>query len=221
MTCTILGRCAETGQLGVAVVSSLIAVTGRCAFVRAQVGAVAVQSMADPRLGPATLDLLGTGYRPEAVIRAFARTEESFEYRQVALVTATGATAVHTGSEAIGLCGAAEGEGCAALGNRMVDPELPAAMVSAFVRAGGELGGRLLAALRPAVAEGGAGEVRASGLLIAEREPWPLVDLRIDWTEGDPVAELDHLWRMWRPQMHDYLDHALDPAATSEVRERH
>ena len=54
--------------------------------------------------------------------------------------------------------------------------------------------------------------MRAPGLLIAEREPWPLVDLRIDWTEGDPVAELDHLWRLWRPQMHDYLDRALDPA---------
>lgn len=221
MTCTILGRCPKTGQLGVAVVSSLIAVTGRCAFVRAQVGAVAVQSMADPRLGPATLELLGAGYRPEAVIRAFARTEEAFEYRQVAMVSATGATAVHTGGEAIGPCGAAEGEGCAALGNRMVDPGLPAVMVSAFATAGGELGDRLLAALRAAVAEGGAGEVRAAGLLIAEREPWPLVDLRIDWTEGDPVAELGHLWRLWQPQMRDYLDHALDPATTPEVRERH
>jgi uncharacterized Ntn-hydrolase superfamily protein len=221
MTCTILARCPRTGQLGVAVVSSLIAVTGRCAFVRAQVGAVAVQSMADPRLGPATLELLAAGYRPEAVIRAFARTEENFEYRQVALVSGSGATAVHTGSEAIGPCGAAEGEGCAALGNRMADPNLPAAMISVFARARGELGDRLLAALRAAVAEGGAGEVRAAGLLIAEREAWPLVDLRIDWTAGDPVAELEHLWRLWRPQMRDYLDRALDPATAPEVRERH
>jgi uncharacterized Ntn-hydrolase superfamily protein len=52
--------------------------------------------------------------------------------------------------------------------------------------------------------------------LIAEREPWPLVDLRIDWTEGDPVAELDHLWHLWRPQMRDYLDRALDPASAVE-----
>jgi uncharacterized Ntn-hydrolase superfamily protein len=221
MTCTILARCPRTEQLGVAVVSSMIAVMGRCAFVRAQVGAVAVQSMADPRLGPAALELLAAGYRPEAVIRAFARTEENFEYRQVAIVSGSGVTAVHTGVEAIGPCGAAQGEGCAALGNRLVDPNLPAVMVSAFAQAGGELGDRLLAALRAAVADGGAGEVRAAGLLIAEREPWPLVDLRIDWTEGEPVAELSHLWRLWRPQMRDYLDHALDPAATPEIRERH
>ena len=51
MTCAILARCGDTGQLGVALVSSLMAVTGRCAFVQAQVGAVVVQSMADPRLG--------------------------------------------------------------------------------------------------------------------------------------------------------------------------
>ena len=68
MTCTILARCPRTEQLGIAVVSSLIAVTGRCAFVRAQVGAVVVQSMADPRLGPAALELLAAGYRPEAVL---------------------------------------------------------------------------------------------------------------------------------------------------------
>ena len=90
MTCAILARCADTGQLGVAVVSSLMAVTGRCAFVQAQVGAVVVQSMADPRLGPAALKLLANGYRPEAVLRAFDRTEEGFDYRQVALVNGPG-----------------------------------------------------------------------------------------------------------------------------------
>ena len=88
-------------------------------------------------------------------------------------------------------------------------------MVEACERTKGELGDRLLAALRAAVAGGGAGPVHAAGLLIAEREPWPLVDLRVDWTEGDPVAELDHLWQLWRPQMRDYLDRALDPARSA------
>ena len=38
MTCTSLAHCPETGQLGLGVVSSLMAVTARCCFVRAQVG---------------------------------------------------------------------------------------------------------------------------------------------------------------------------------------
>jgi uncharacterized Ntn-hydrolase superfamily protein len=217
MTCTILARCPETGQLGIGLVSSLMAVTGRCAFVRAGVGAVAVQSMADPRLGPAALKLLSAGYRPDAVLRAFDRTEEAFEFRQVALVSARGNTAVHTGDRAVGLCGAAEAEGCASLCNRIVDPGLPELMVETCLRTSGELATRLMAALRAAIAEGAAGTVRAAGLLVAEREPWPLVDLRIDWTEGDPVAELDHLWRLWRPQMRDYLNRALDPATATDL----
>ena len=212
MTCTILARCAETGQLGIGLVSSMMAVTGRCAFVRAGVGAVVVQSMADPRLGPAALELLQAGYRPVAVLRAFDRTEEAFEFRQVALVSARGDTAVHSGRRAAGVCGAAEANGCASLCNRMVDPRLPQLMVEACVQSSGELAGRLMAALRVATAGGGAGTVRAAGLLIAEHEPWPLVDLRIDWTEGDPVEELDRLWGLWRPQMRDYLNRALDPA---------
>ena len=212
MTCTILARCAETGQLGIGLVSSMMAVTGRCAFVRAGVGAVVVQSMADPRLGPAALELLQAGYRPVAVLRAFDRTEEAFEFRQVALVSARGDTAVHSGKRAAGVCGAAEAAGCASLCNRMVDPRLPQLMVEACVQTSGELAGRLMAALRAATAESGAGTVRAAGLLIAEHEPWPLVDLRIDWTEGDPVEELDRLWGLWRPQMRDYLNRALDPA---------
>jgi uncharacterized Ntn-hydrolase superfamily protein len=217
MTCTILARCAETGQLGIGLVSSMMAVTGRCAFVRAGVGAVAVQSMADPRLGPAALKLLSAGYRPDAVLRAFDRTEEAFAFRQVALVSAGGDTAVHTGDRAVGRCGAAEAEGCASLCNRIVDPGLPELMVETCLRASGELATRLMAALRAATAEGAAGRVLAAGLLIAEHEPWPLVDLRVDWTEGDPVAELDHLWRLWRPQMRDYLNRALDPATATDL----
>jgi uncharacterized Ntn-hydrolase superfamily protein len=216
MTCAILARCATTGQLGVGVVSSLLAVTGRCAFVQAQVGAVVVQSMADPRLGPAALKLLAGGYRPESVLRAFDRTEEGFEYRQVAVVNARGDTAVHSGALAVGVCAAAEAGGCAALCNRLVDRGVPDLMVETCERTKGELGDRLIAALRAAVADGGAGPVHAAGLLVAEREPWPLVDLRIDWTGGDPVAELDHLWHLWRPQMRDYRDRALDPASAVE-----
>ena len=216
MTCALLARCADTGQLGIGVVSSLLAVTGRCAFVQAQVGVVAVQSMADPRLGPAALKLLAGGYRPEAVLRAFDRTEEGFEYRQVALVNAQGITAVHSGRLTAGVCGAAQAEGCCALANRLVERDVPDRMVEACLRTRGDLADRLIAGLRAAVAEGGAGTVHAAGLLVAEREPWPLVDLRVDWTAGDPVAELDHLWHLWRPQMRGYLDRALDPASATE-----
>jgi uncharacterized Ntn-hydrolase superfamily protein len=221
MTFSIIGRCAETGQIGIAVASSFMAVTARCAFVRAGVGAVAIQSMADPRLGPSALDLMAGGYRPEAVIRAFERGEEGFDYRQVALINARGETAVHCGRNAAGICAAAEGEGCAALGNRLADPAIPKLLARVWATTSGELADRLLAALQAGAAESGkVGPIHAAGLEIAEQQSWPLVDLRVDWTDGDPVAELVGLWRLWRPQMRDYLTRALDPAATPEALQR-
>ncbi|MGF0796753.1 DUF1028 domain-containing protein, partial [Klebsiella pneumoniae] len=41
--------------------------------------------------------------------------------------------------------------------------------------------------------------------------PWPVVDLRIDWAEKDPLAALEQLWLAWEPQMDAYITRALDP----------
>jgi uncharacterized Ntn-hydrolase superfamily protein len=57
--------------------------------------------------------------------------------------------------------------------------------------------------------------VRAAGVVVAERDPWPLIDLRIDWSDADPVDELSRLWHLWRPQMRDFLVRALDPATAA------
>ena len=56
MTFSIVGRCARTGALGVAITSSSPAVASRCAYVEAGIGAVATQNITDPRLGPAMLE---------------------------------------------------------------------------------------------------------------------------------------------------------------------
>ncbi|MDH1142658.1 DUF1028 domain-containing protein, partial [Pseudomonas mosselii] len=55
--------------------------------------------------------------------------------------------------------------------------------------------------------------VHSAALKIAGELTWPLVDLRVDWTEHDPIAELDNLWQAYRPQMQDYVTRALNPTA--------
>lgn len=45
MTFSIIGRCQETGQVGIAISSSSIAVGARCPWVRAGVGAVSTQNI--------------------------------------------------------------------------------------------------------------------------------------------------------------------------------
>lgn len=61
MTFSIVGRCAETGQLGIAISSSSIAVSARCPWLRAGTGAVATQNITLPALGPQILDRLDQG----------------------------------------------------------------------------------------------------------------------------------------------------------------
>ncbi len=85
-------------------------------------------------------------------------------------------------------------------------------MLEAFQAAAGHLGDRLLAGLRAALEAGGEdGPVRSAGLLVADREAWPVVDLRVDWHQR-PVDELAAVWEVWKPQMQEYVTRALDPA---------
>ena len=85
-------------------------------------------------------------------------------------------------------------------------------MVGAFVALPDtELGGRLVAALTAGLRAGGeAGPVHSAGLVIVSDVPWPVTDLRVDWSE-DPIAELTALWRLWRPQADAYRLRALIP----------
>jgi uncharacterized Ntn-hydrolase superfamily protein len=49
-------------------------------------------------------------------------------------------------------------------------------------------------------------------LLVAHQQPWPLVDLRVDWAE-QPVEALRQCWERYEPEMMAYLTRALNPSA--------
>ena len=134
-------------------------------------------------------------------------------YRQLLAVGRGGPAAIHSGAQgARGEVGAAMGEDCAAAGNLLASSVVPGAMIAAFERADGHLGERLLRALRAGLDAGGeAGPVHSAGLLIVREVSWPIVDLRVDWTDGDPVLELHAIWERYAPQIDDYVRRALDP----------
>ena len=48
---------------------------------------------------------------------------------------------------------------------------------------------------------------------MADALPFPLVDLRVDWSDGDPIADLQALWEAYEPQMQDYVNRAVNPSA--------
>ncbi|GAA5089719.1 MULTISPECIES: DUF1028 domain-containing protein [Paenalcaligenes] len=215
MTFSVVGRCEKTGQLGVAISSSSIAVGARCPWVRAGVGVVATQNVTLPALGQQTLDLL----EKEALTAAQALekallTDQWNAYRQVTVVDGQGKTAVHSGDKALGIYHAVEGDQCVAAGNMLASHAVIEVMVHAFEKSTGLLGDRLLEALQAGLAAGGeAGPVHSAALKIAGNESWPMVDLRVDWADVQPIEQLAQLWKAYKPQMQDYLTRALNPTA--------
>ncbi len=214
MTFSIVARCPDTGMFGVAVSSSSPAVAARCAYARAGVGAVASQNITDPALGPRTLDLMALGADAARAIAIVRDTAPYAEFRQVLAVDRNGGSAIHSGRRALGVWAEARVDNVACGGNLLAAPGVPKAMVDAFATSKGHLGDRLIASMQAALTAGGeAGPVHSAGLKIVAEVSWPVADLRVDWTEACPVAELEALWALYKPQLEDYVARALAPTA--------
>ncbi|KIU48777.1 MULTISPECIES: DUF1028 domain-containing protein [Pseudomonas] len=212
MTFSIVGRCAETGQLGIAISSSSIAVGARCPWLRAGVGAVSSQNITLPALGPQILDGLADGLAPATALDQALSSNGYGQYRQVAVVDAQGRTALFSGSHALGTHNAVAGDQCVAAGNLLASSAVIERMVEAFERSEGCLAARLLTALQAGQAAGGeAGAVHSAALSVVGDLTWPIVDLRVDWADENPIGELHKLWTAYEPQLQDYLTRALDP----------
>ena len=212
MTFSIVARCADTGQLGIAISSSSIAVGARCPWVRPGVGAVASQNITLPALGAQTLDFLDQGMTSsEALIATLAKQEHS-EFRQVTVIDHKGRTAHFSGAQTLGIHHAVSGEQCVAAGNMLANPDVIEAMVRTFENTPGHLTDRLLAAMHAGQANGGeAGPVHSAALVVVDDLLWPIVNLRVDWADHDPIGALDQLWQAYRGQMQDYIDRAINP----------
>jgi uncharacterized Ntn-hydrolase superfamily protein len=212
MTFSLTARCAETGMFGIVVTSSSVCVASRCAWVRGGVGAVASQNITDPGLGLMGLDLLEQGYGAKAAMAILVTARPFGDYRQLALVDSLGHTAWHSGARVLGTNNVVEGKGAVAAGNLLSTPMVPEALVGAFEASGGEhRAERLLRGVEAGLDAGGEeGDVKSVGLKVCDRHDWPICELRVDWHD-DPIAELRNVWDVYRPQMPDYIQRALDP----------
>jgi uncharacterized Ntn-hydrolase superfamily protein len=215
MTFSLIARCPRTGQFAAAVTSSSPCVAARCAFARAGRGAATTQNVTDPRLGPLALDSLARGLGARQALDAVLAGASFPQYRQLTIIDAQGATAIHSGAKTLGVHNAAQGANAASAGNLLANPGIPEAVIAAFAAtdAAAELGQRVINAMQAGLAAGGeAGPIKSAGLILVDKEAWPLADLRVDWSDA-PLTELAALWAIWQPQMHDYVTRALDPSA--------
>lgn len=214
MTFSLLGRCARTGQLGVAVTTSDIAVGARVPFAIAGVGVAATQHRTDPRLGPRALELLRSGCTPQEAIDATAASTAHHAWRQVAVLGVDGVGAAFTGDGVWPVGGAWTAPDALAVGNMLVSPDVGSAIAAGFAAdaaAGAPLATRLIAGLQAGLDAGGeTGALRSAALLVVEQESFPLIDLRVD-DAAEPITALDALWRTYAPWTRDFVRRALDP----------
>lgn len=215
MTFSLVGRCAETGAFGVAITTSSICVGARCPHARAGAGAVATQNVTDPALAPAILDQLESGLDAEAALQSVINGKPFLAYRQLTVVDKSGQTAAYTGANILGTNAESPGVDCYAAGNLLSSVDVVTAMTSKFESGVGvHLAERLLTGLEAGLSAGGEeGVVHSAALLVVHEQPFPLVDLRVDWDEESPVSVLRNLWNDYRPQMKDYLTRAVNPEA--------
>mgnify|MGYP001025946381 FL=1 len=212
MTFSIAARCPESGQFGIAISSSSIAVGARCPWLQAGVGAVSSQNITLPALGQLTLAQMEQGLTAEKAMRRALAEDDFSRYRQIIAIDASGQTAWFSGDKTLGTWHVVQGDNCIAGGNMLASEAVIAAMAATFSQTEGELATRLVAALQAGVAQGGeAGPVHSAAVKVVDDYSWPLVDLRVDWNETDPIGELAALWQAYEPQMQAYVTRALDP----------
>lgn len=215
-TFSLIGRCERTGMLGVAIATSEMAVGSRCIHVAPGVGAVVTQASTNPRLGHLGLNLLRAGYSAPRVLQEIAASDRFVERRQLGCLDVTGLAAARTGSGNKPWAGHRAERNVVVAANAVVGAEVADAMLEAFQK-GADLAlwERLLGSLEAGKTAGGQpnGEV-SSGLFVVDREPYAMVDLRVD-LHPEPVAELRRLADAYFPLVPYYNLRPRDPGVPS------
>ncbi|HEU4698858.1 MAG TPA: DUF1028 domain-containing protein [Gemmatimonadales bacterium] len=216
-TYSIVAWDSATGDLGVAVQSKFPNVGGIVPWARADVGAVATQSLGNTAYGERGLDLVAQGATAEEALRIVMRTDTMLQDRQVGIVDARGNAASFTGANTFdwagGRVGARGGRGnvaggkgavitgrhFAAQANIMVSDQTVKNMAETFERSTGALADRLMAALKAGQAGGGDKRGMQSAALLVVRQHGGylgandrFVDIRV-YDAKDPIAELERL----------------------------
>ena len=198
-TYSIVGYDPITNDLGIAVATKYIAVGSSVPFAKPEVGALAIQAYANPKLGPEGLQLLEKGYSPNETIEILMKKDEGRDFRQLGIVDSKGHSATYTGKKCEFWAGGMTEQYCAAQGNMLIGESTVSAMIKYFVSHSGNLADRLLDSLIEGEQIGGDKRGRQSSALLVVRPNAGLavynnnlIDLRID-SHYSPCERLKEL----------------------------
>ncbi|MEM7015374.1 MAG: DUF1028 domain-containing protein [Verrucomicrobiota bacterium] len=224
-TFSIVAIDSETGEMGIAVQSKIVAVGAVCAFASADAGVVATQAYANMNYGPMGLQLLRIGLAPDQAIELMTEHDPLKEKRQVAVIDPQGRVSAFTGKECNDWAGQKTGDGYSVQGNLLVGEEVLTEMAKAFEETEGVLAERLIAAMRAGQAAGGDKRGKQSAALIVVKEGWGyggtsdrLRDIRVDDHEA-PIEELARVYKLHR-EMFKRRDEAARKRAAEESQEK-
>ena len=198
-TYSIIALSDDLSEIGVAVQSHWFAVGAVCPWVVPGVGAIATQSMVEISYGPKGMALLRSGVNTAQALASLISEDEGRDLRQVAMISANGSVATHTGTRCIAEAGHQIGKNYSVQANMMLVNTVWPSMAQAFENASGNLAERLFAALLAAENQGG--DIRgkqSAAIMVAENvlddSPWKhfTTNLRVD-DHSDPIGEIRRL----------------------------
>lgn len=208
-TYSIVALDQNTGELGVAIQSHYFSVGSVAPSAAAGVGVSVIQSFPKIAYGSAGTDLMSAGLSAPEALEKFIEHDTAPDYRQVAMVDASGRVAVHTGRCCVAAAGHRTGKHYACQANMMRNATVWGAMGEAYEGTGGVLSARLLAALHAAEDAGGDLRGRQSAALIIVRGESTgsvledrILDLRVE-DHPEPLQELDRLVALKRAYHHN------------------
>ncbi len=158
------------------------------------------------------LAALKRGLSPDAVLQEWGRSEPGIGWRQLAVLAADGTAAFFNGKNISSIHKGRVGTDCVAIGNIIRNTQVVDAMVESFeANATQPLAERLMRAIEAGNEAGGElKQVKSAALVVAHKESFPFVDLRVDLSLR-PLEELRFLWELYQPMADDYVVRAIEP----------
>jgi uncharacterized Ntn-hydrolase superfamily protein len=212
-TFSIIAFDPATKDFGVGVQSHAFTAGAAVPYAIPGIGAVATQAAANRLYGPKAIELLKQGLSPADVVKRLTDEDPGRDTRQLAVIDASGRSAVYTGKHVIdrnfdaadfihlgGYAGHITGRNFSVQGNTLASEDVLKNMARAYEQGAGTMAERLMDALDAGQAAGGDTRGMQSAGLLVVRPVAPgsnatvdrIVDLRID-DAVDPFKELRRL----------------------------
>ncbi|MCH8905836.1 MAG: DUF1028 domain-containing protein [Candidatus Heimdallarchaeota archaeon] len=169
MTYSIVAYDPTTGELGVGVHSKVFSLGSTVPWIRADLGAVATQSLVNVSLGPKALELLEDGRTPQQIMEHFRRIDEGIELRQLGIYSVKHGSFAFTGDKCIPSAAHVIGKNYSCQGNLLSNDDVIPSMSHGFENASGFLVEKIMTALESAEAAGGDSRGSQSAIIMIDQ----------------------------------------------------